>query len=179
MAAQYVREVKRIWNLRRFTMAINAVKKIMNGDTPLASIAIDTGAIASGEIAASAISGSKIATSAISGLHIGASAVSAAKICASAVNVNGLKYGSYTFSLAANAVGAASAASKTFTVAITAGAKVLGHFINKFTFASTGSAGSVTIAPVLTIGTNSVKVSLTGDLGASDLVEGVLITIEP
>jgi hypothetical protein len=149
MAAQYVREVTRIWNLRRNTM-INAVKKIINGDTPLASISIDTGAIASAELAASA--------------------VTAAKIMASAVNANGLKYGSYTFSLAGDAVGAASAASATFTVAITNGAKVIGMYTNKRT--------SYNI-PVLTHGANSVKVSIVPALVGSDIVEGVLITIEP
>jgi len=143
---------------------LNALKKLLQGDTQ-----VNAGIIPTAALAASAITAAKIANS----------AVSAAAIQASAINVNGLKYGSYTYSIAADAVGATSAASKTYTVAITAGAKVLGQYIKKFTFASTGSAGSVTIAPVLTIGTNSVKVSLTGNLGASDLVEGVLITIEP
>jgi hypothetical protein len=136
---------------------INAIKKIMNGDVPLASISIDTGAIASGELAASA--------------------VAAAKIMASAVNVNGLRYSAYTYSIAADAIGVASAMSKTYTVVMNTGAKVLGQYITKATLASTGS-GSATIAPILTIGANSVKVSLTGSLGGSDLMEGVIITID-
>lgn len=156
---------------------INDVKKILNGDTPLASISIEAGAIASGEIAASAITGSKIATSAISATHIGASAVSAAKIQASAINVNGLRYSAYTFSIAADAIGATSAASKTYIVAMNTGAKMLGHYITKFTCASTGSA-SCTIAPIFTVGANSIQVSLTGALAGSDLVEGVVITID-
>jgi hypothetical protein len=141
-------------------MAINAVKKIMSGDTPLASVAIDVGAIASAEL--------------------GASAVAAAKIMASAVNANGLRYKTYTFSFLGTAPASNvlnSGASITYCIPITNGAKMIGHYLTKNTVAST--TGSVAKVPVFTQGTNSILVSTSLLIFGADIMEGVVITIEP
>lgn len=99
-------------------------------------------------------------------------------IKASAIGVNGLKYNTYAYSFlgTASAANGASAASTTYTITITSGAKIIGHYLTKHTCASTASLAK---APVFTLGTNSVKVSLTTLIFGSDVMEGVIITIEP
>jgi hypothetical protein len=160
MASQYVREITRIWYIRRNTM-LNALKKILNGDTPLASaLAFDAGAITSADL--------------------GASVVAAAKIMASAVNANGLRYKTYTFSFLGTAPASNvlnSGASITYVIPITNGAKMIGFYLTSHAVAST--IGSVAKTPIFTQGANSIKVSTSLLIFASDVMEGVVITIEP
>lgn len=89
-------------------MAINAVKKILMGETNF-----DSGTIGTAEVAASAIT--------------------AAKVAASAINANGLKWKTQTFSLLAGAVGILSGASTTYSLTITNGAKFLGMYLTALT----------------------------------------------
>jgi hypothetical protein len=100
-------------------------------------------------------------------------------IKASAIALNGLKYSLYTFSFlgTASAANGASAASTTYTIPITTGAKIIGHYLTKNTVAST--TGSVAKVPIFTLGTNSIKVSTSLTIFGADVMEGVVITIEP
>lgn len=99
-------------------------------------------------------------------------------LAASAIAKKELKYGSYKYSFlgTASAANGASAASTTYIITVTSGAQILGHYITKNTCASTASVSKV---PILTPGTNSIKVSLSQLIFGSDVCEGVVITIEP
>ena len=141
-------------------MAINAVKKIMNGDTPLASAAIDTGTISTAKL--------------------GASAVTAAKVAASAIVANGLKYKKYNFSFAGGGSGGPGpGTSAIFSCAVTVGTTMIGWYFTSIVVTSTASygptpkfdfstsAGVLTVTPTPLLGT------------AADLQQGVVICIEP
>jgi hypothetical protein len=133
-------------------MAINVFKKLFQGDVQLPEDSISAGAITA--------------------TKIGTAAVTTAKLYASAVTVPKLAFKENTFSLAADASGTASAASRTYTIVITSGAKVIGTRITKMT--SHANVPLVSMA-----GVNSITVSVAQALIGSDLVEGVVITLEP
>jgi hypothetical protein len=101
-------------------------------------------------------------------------------IKASAIGVNGLKYGIYTFSMLGTAPASNvlnSGASITYCIPITSGAKMIGQYLTKHTVAST--TGSVAKVPVFTQAVNSIKVSTSLYIFGADVMEGVVITIEP
>jgi len=137
---------------------INALKKLIQGDTAFTAFTAETGGIGSAELAASAVTGAKIATGAVSALAIGASAIVAA----------GLKYKVNTFSLAGDAVGIASAHSVTYSIVTTG--KALGMYLTKLT--------SHANAPIVTQGAAAITISVAQALIGSDICEGVIITIE-
>lgn len=118
-------------------MAINAVKKLLQGDTPFTLTELGSGTVSSEEIAASAIV------------------------------KDGLKYKNNVFSLK----GDGTTNSATASVTITNGAAILGMYVTKLT--------SHANAPVFTLGTTSVLVSVVNALVGTDVCEGVIITIEP
>lgn len=128
-------------------MAINAVKKILQGDTPFTLTELGSGTVSSAEIAASAITYTKVG--------------------ASAIVKDGLKYKNNVFSLK----GDGTTNSATASVTITNGAAILGMYVTKLT--------SHANAPVFTLGTTSVLVSVVNALVGTDVCEGVIITIEP
>lgn len=145
-------------------MAINAVKKLLDGDTVVGGGIIPTAALA-----ASAITAAKIATDAVSGLAIQASAVAKGE----------LKYGKYTFSIeGGGSAGPGAGASAAVSVVITAGAQMVGHYLTGHLVTS---AVSYCISPVFTE-TTSICITVTPGSKlntAADYLRGVIITIEP
>lgn len=133
-------------------MALNVFKKLLDGDTKLPTAGITDAAVTADKL--------------------GAAAVTTAKVYASAITVPKLAYKENTYSLAADAIGATSAASATYVITITSGAKVIGTRITKMT--SHANVPLVSMA-----GANSIRVSVAQALIGSDLVEGVVITLEP
>lgn len=133
---------------------INAVKKILQGETNF-----DDGVIGADEIAASA--------------------VTAAKIYASAIGKDALKYGRYTFSFAGGgSAGPGPGASGTVSVTITGGAQMIGWFLTSALVTSAASYGQ-TVAFASTTST-CITVTPKPGLGtAADVLQGVIVTIEP
>jgi len=142
---------------------INALKKLIQGETTMTGQAVTSVAIT-----ASAITGTKIATNAVSGLHLSTYAIYASHLGDSTIGYQTLKYKLNTFSLAGDAVGTTSAGSVTYNIAGTG--KIVGMYLTKQT--------SHANTPLLTKATNSIAVSLSQALVGSDLVEGVVITVE-
>ena len=170
-------------------MAINAVKKILNGDTPFTDVDVGTGTIGTTELVASCVTSAKIATSAVATDGLQASAVTAAKIAtdavsglaiqASAVAKGELKYGKYTFSFAGGgSAGPGPGASGTVSVVITGGAQMIGWYLTAATVTSAVSYGQNAIFA----STTSVCITVTPEPylnTAADVLQGVIITIEP
>jgi|PlaIllAssembly_1097288.scaffolds.fasta_scaffold606783_1 hypothetical protein len=147
---------------------INAIKKILQGETAFTLTDLGSGTISSAEIAGSAITGAKVATDAISALHIVASGVGRAE----------LKYSRYVFSFAGDgSAGPGNGASAAISVVVNGGAAILGFYLTKFVCTSAASyVNTITIAS-----TTSTCFTLSPAYGlksTADVIEGVLVTIE-
>jgi hypothetical protein len=99
---------------------------------------------------------------------------------ASAIGMNGLKFGIYKYSLLGTAPASNvlnSGASITYHIPITPGAQIVGQYITKNTIAST--TGSVAKVPIFGLAANSITVSTSLYIFGADVMEGVVITLEP
>jgi hypothetical protein len=149
-------------------MAINAVKKLLNGDTPFTDVDVGTGTVGTTELAASCITAAKIATGAVNNDGVGASAIAKGE----------LKYQLYVWSFIGNgSAGPGNGASAAISVAVGGGAQVIGFYFTKYICTSAASyVNTITIAS-----TTSTCFTLSPAYGlksTADVLEGVLITIE-
>lgn len=147
---------------------INAIKKILQGETTFTLTDLGSGTVSSAEIAGSAITGAKIATDAISALHIVASGVGRAE----------LKYSKYVFSFVGNgSAGPGAGASAAVSIAVAANAQVIGYYLTKFVCTSAASYVNIPLFEA----TTSIVVTVTPAYGlksTADLMEGVVLTVE-
>ena len=139
---------------------INAIKKILQGETAFTLTDLGSGTVSATELAANA--------------------VTAAKINASAVGLAALKYGRYPFSLAGDGSAGPAGTGKSsaaISIVVTAGAQIIGWYLTKFVCTS---AASYTNLPYF-VSTASTCITVSPCYGlksTADVIEGVILTIE-